>query len=98
MEEFKKTITVQGSSDEHTITISVSDGKLKMHCDCPAGIRHQLCKHVIGVARNDIELQPYVADVNLTSAFDDYYFANAEIERLQAEKRRLRKKIEKVIL
>ncbi len=97
MKDFEKTYTIQGSSEEHTIKVTVHDGKLNIRCDCEAGIHKRLCKHIIQLATSDEELQPFLVDANLDKAFDNIFYAKKEIERLQGESRRLRIKIEKAI-
>ena len=95
--DLSKTVTVQGSSGEYVIDVKATDSKLQIHCSCEAGIHKRLCKHVIELARTDSEIQPFIVDAGLTTAFDDYFYFKNEVERLQGEMRRLKKKIEKVI-
>ena len=97
MEKFSKTVKVQGTSSEHTITVTAGDGIVKIHCDCEAGIHRRLCKHIIEYANSDIDLQPYLMGANLGTAFENYYYTKKEIDRLQSETRRLKNKIEKAI-
>ena len=97
MKNFEKTYTVEGSSGEHTIKVSTGDGKIKIHCDCEAGIHKRLCKHVIQLVTTDAELSPFLADAHLDVAFDNLFYAQDDIKRLQDEARKTKSKIEKAI-
>jgi len=95
MEDFTKTVTVKGSSGEHTLIIKAESGVLKIHCDCQAGIYKKLCKHVIECINTDKDLQSYLTNTKLGNALEKYYDAKNEIDRLQGEVRRLKRNIEK---
>lgn len=97
MAELEKTVEVQGTENVYSVEVKAGNGRVKIRCNCEAGIHKRLCKHVIHVARTDADLQPFLVGANLENLFDNYYYAKKEIERLQAENRQTRIKIEKAI-
>lgn len=97
MDNLEKTIEVQGTEKEYTVEVKADKGKIKMRCNCEAGIHKRLCKHITYVATTDEDLKPFLVDANLYDAFSEIHHLKKEIERMQAENRRLRIKIEKAI-
>ena len=93
-----KTFEVEGSTGNHKVRITADENGVKAFCDCPAGIRHQLCKHVIDCIAGDAEIKAALQENNALNIFEEYVTKKAEVEKLQDSVARLKKKLAKSLL
>ena len=47
---------ISSAGEPYNVKFSLNENKLKVLCDCPAGIYGKLCKHKIGLLANDASL------------------------------------------
>jgi tRNA U54 and U55 pseudouridine synthase Pus10 len=101
------TIRVKSSSSEfHTVTIEISE-RIKVSCNCNAGVFGKLCKHKTAVLLGDIEIlydksdEKFILEIQEIVKMSDYNklvgeleIAQKAIETAKNQERKIKVKLE----
>ena len=94
-----KVLSIKGSTgNDYLVAFSDKSGKLKASCNCPAGKKSILCKHVIGVMLNDEDVHRELDNYGYLSVYNDYLAKLDESERIKKEASNIKKKFERLLL
>ena len=95
----RKLIPIKGSTGNiYQVLFSIDDGKLKASCNCPAGKKGILCKHVIGIMLNDEDIHRELDNYGYLSVYNDYLAKLDESEKIKKEASNIKKKFERLLL
>lgn len=91
---------IQGSAEEpYYVLFNYRKDKFRTRCDCPAGLKKQLCKHVTtilngevpeGIVHGEVEKIPNIVKAfNQSEAFEVYELYLGELEALEELKKQV---------
>lgn len=106
-----QTFKTQGSgTDPYSTNFLHTDTTFSAQCSCPAGVKQQLCKHIISILEGEIPKGLIDGDKNQISsiakafqasetgaAYDAYLQLNTEIELLKKELANRKKQIARML-
>lgn len=105
------TFTIQGSSTEpYWVKFSYTKKSFSAKCDCPAGIKKQLCKHILSILDGEIPQGLVDGDTskipNIINAFKEsdifepynlYLAISDDIETLKIEMTNRKKQVARML-
>ena len=93
----KEFYVIGSTGNMYTVYFEDDGNKIRGGCNCAAGEKHQICKHLLGVIAENPDIYELLEEYGASRYYDEFLEKTVQVENLKKQAANAKKKFAKIL-